>query len=372
MRILPLLPLVMLSGCAGIDHLLQPSSAGERSSAFTYVPIDPFTVSMGLGGANCPSIDDFDEMEEAELIRVLAGVDENHIGYRFVDLPEAFPDNHVRIAYKSFNSSGDVSYGPISSTAANDRYQIVIDYINADVINQAFYVLKEACDSNGTCTPVSLYNDADSARRPSSISDTGTESFRVTSHRYSIAPVLDQSFCDELQIVDAQECRNAILQEQWFRSERLAHTAHDLEDLNTVNVPIYVGVGLRVIADVVAIESGASLSGLDLIAASAEMGQVSGSLTVQTIGLNGESISAALPIQSELNRTTVQNAIASLGAIKALMYDADVERQPRIVGIYNPIGGDENVINTIVSHLSASAPLWDRPCTITATAPKQY
>src|SRR5690606_1644099 len=42
---------------------------------------------------------------------------------------------------------------------------------------------------------------------------------------------------------------------------------------------------------------------------------------------------------SELDLTTTQNAILSLGAIKALLPDEKMRITPRVIGIYNPVGG---------------------------------
>ena len=94
----------------------------------------------------------------------------------------------------------------------------------------------------------------------------------------------------------------------------------------------------------------------------AEANNLRGSLTVQTLGVNGQAISAALPIQSELNRTTAQNAIVAVGSIKALLYENGTVVNPRVVGMYLPFPGGKPLVNAIISELSKKRVVWYRPC----------
>ncbi len=118
-------------------------------------------------------------------------------------------------------------------------------------------------------------------------------------------------------------------------------------------VPVYVGVGLRITADVTVKSDTLNLDlfGLGVAASS---GKVSGTLVVQTLGVSGEGISALLPMPSELNQTTIQNSIVALGSIKSKMYDAKTVLAPRVLGFYNNIGGTgmevtSNVISNILT-----------------------
>jgi hypothetical protein len=110
------------------------------------------------------------------------------------------------------------------------------------------------------------------------------------------------------------------------------------DNAETFYLPLYIGIGLRVTADIRVLRANTKIGGLGIIGAEADAGNLSGSLVVQTLGVNGKSISAALPIQSELNRTTAQNAIVSIGSIKALLYEQDTVVSPRVVGLYFPLG----------------------------------
>ena len=129
-------------------------------------------------------------------------------------------------------------------------------------------------------------------------------------------------------------------------------------------IPVYVGVGLRLTADLQVVRGSLNLSSLGAIAAGVESGRASGSLVVQTIGVTGKQVSTSLPMPSELNQTTVQNAILALGSIKAVIYDGkNTTITPRITGIYLPMrAGTEELVNRIVSELARDEVFWVIPC----------
>lgn len=104
-------------------------------------------------------------------------------------------------------------------------------------------------------------------------------------------------------------------------------------------VPVYVGVGLRLTATVTVREDGVDLNDFYGLGVAAQQKKITGTLVIQTLGVSGSSISSLIPMPSELNATTIQNAILSLGAIKAKMYEEDTQINPRIVGLYNSYVG---------------------------------
>jgi hypothetical protein len=123
-------------------------------------------------------------------------------------------------------------------------------------------------------------------------------------------------------------------------------------------MPLYVGVGLRITANITVRSGSVSLSNLFGIGASASLSQTAGTLTVQTLGITGDGISALIPIPSELNATTIQNAILSLGSIKAKIYEPSTVLSPRVVGFYNNVGGNgASITNTLISNVFSKAVL---------------
>jgi hypothetical protein len=73
--------------------------------------------------------------------------------------------------------------------------------------------------------------------------------------------------------------------------------------------------------------------------------------------------SKAFQQKPEINQTTIQNAILSIGSIKAILYDDSTVVNPRVLGIYNPIGGGQEIVNGIISRLAEKPITWYRPCT---------
>lgn len=292
-----------------------PSSVGERSSGFGYVPLDPLPVN-DQGGANCRT-----RSRSAET------------PHNYKDLLDSLPDNAVRIAVAKYEANGGLSYGPVTVGTKNNDYQVILDYINVDTANILFEL--------GRFDPVS--------GEVRSIFDIGVASnpnARVYARR----------------IVQL----NA---EDWGLVTREVRKIHKETDL--VNIPVYVGVGLRMTANIHVTKSGVKLTSLGAIAAEAEKNNVTGTLVVQTLGITGTQVSTTLPMPSELNETTVQNVILALGSIKAIVPDTRATRlAPRVTGIYNPLGsGDARLVNSIVSELARQPVEWPRPCKEPAIEP---
>jgi hypothetical protein len=116
-------------------------------------------------------------------------------------------------------------------------------------------------------------------------------------------------------------------------------------------VPVYIGIGLRLTANITVNKGTVNLGNLLAIGAEASAGKISGFLVVQTLGISGESISPLIPMPSEINPTTIQNAIMALGAIKTKLYDEKTMITPRVVGVYNNIGGGQETINQFISSI---------------------
>lgn len=297
---------VFFAGCANWS---LPVTLGEKATNFGYVPLDPIPVLSSA--ASCDA------------------------GQEFESLPTAFPDNTVRIAYKTVKLDGSVSFGPIATTQQGESYQIVIDFITADVRNFSVFVkpyksLNGAPFEEADSFDVELLREREDARISYLVGTKEEAAAEVENCRAAAATTEDKNEC--------------------------------AVETPLVNIPIYLGVGLRITADLVGIKGGTQLNGLTAISAATENGYVSGSMVVQTLGINGKSITAAMPIQSDLNQTTIQNAIVAIGSIKALMYEPGTNLQARIVGFHDPIGGGQPFANALVSKLASAPPVWSPRC----------
>lgn len=216
------------------------------------------------------------------------------------------PDNAVRVSVEYFDADGEVQYGPVGVGLRGHSYRITADYINADTANYPIRVI---------------------------VNENWREGQKGT--RYQVYAVVGSPNAEQ---------------------------EGDQKDRGYVyNIPVYVGIGLRVTADIRVLESGVVISGLGALGAQAAANELTGTLSVQTLGVNGRSISAALPIQSELNRTTAQNAIIAIGAVKALLYEEETLVTPRVVGMYLPMDADQELVNKIISLMSREDVPWRPP-----------
>lgn len=293
-------------GCAST---FSTKSIAEKESGYTYIPIDPFAVYTRPGDNCIPGYQKFSDEEYTNLLKSL----------KFKPLLESFPDNAVRMSIEKFDASGNVTYGPAGLGVKGESYRVTVDYVSCDTTNFSVWIAKWA--ENASTKNVEWVD----------LSSPLKDKYTPGSEEYSV----------------------------------LSNRPYDVEEEKKYveyNIPVYVGIGLRVTANVDVIGAKANISGLGIIGAEAEANALKGALIVQTLGINGKSIAAALPIQSELNRTTVQNAVVSVGAIKALLYDDKTVVSPRVVGIYLPFPGGKPLVNAIISEISKQNVEWRRPC----------
>jgi len=116
-------------------------------------------------------------------------------------------------------------------------------------------------------------------------------------------------------------------------------------------VPVYVGVGLRLTADIYVKKGSINLGNLFGLGVAAKAEQVSGTLVIQTLGVSGPEVSGLIPMPGDISESTIQNAILALASIKAKIYDSKTSITPRVVGVYNNLGGGEATINGFISSL---------------------
>jgi hypothetical protein len=122
------------------------------------------------------------------------------------------------------------------------------------------------------------------------------------------------------------------------------------------SLPVYVGVGVRITATITT-NSGDMSFNLAQLGVKGDAKQIQGSLVIQTLGMSGETITSSLPVPSEINSSTIQNALLATGAIKTRLYDAKTEKRPRVVGFYNAIGGGDKFLTAFISFIQTYKPL---------------
>jgi len=261
------------------------------------------------------------------------------------------PDNAVRMSMELFDSSGKVTYGVSKVGTTGAAYKLTADYVNSDTVNKSVWIrrtmlvhmTKTSYDSAGKVNA----REEISQRKPVSLAlGTGTlpkiESGE-SGGKEEIQPIVgtdlyDVKSSDPTSTEDRQK-----LQDKGYEE---------------FNVPIYVGIGLRVIAEGISLSGDANISGIGVIGAEAEAKRLLGSLTVQTLGINSQAVASALPVHSELSRTTAENAFVAIGSIKSMLHQAETIKFPRVVGLYLPFPGGKPLVNALISELSRKPVTW--------------
>lgn len=171
----------------------------------------------------------------------------------------------------------------------------------------------------------------------------GTASTGVEGNNYIVVLDYIKFSTNPLPVVLQKEQKNNMTTTKAFLTE-------DLNQANVI-VPTYIGIGLRMTANIKVLKGDVDLGSLYALGAAAEAKQISGSLVIQTLGISGESISSIMPMPSEISSSTIQNAILALGTMKAKMYESDTWITPRVVGVYNNLGGGAETINGFISSM---------------------
>lgn len=94
-----------------------------------------------------------------------------------------------------------------------------------------------------------------------------------------------------------------------------------------------VGVGLRLISLITTFEAGINIGDLSSIGIATKAGKMSGTLMVEVIGIKSKDVTTLIPLPSEINQTTIQNAMQALATIKSKIYDDQTKLYPQIMAI---------------------------------------
>ena len=295
--------LMLFGSCAVSQDQIKddsPKTLGERYTSYSYTPLDPLPV-FTEPGKSCGNHSEDHLLEDNTIL-------------------DALPDQAVRFAVGEINAYGSISFGPFKSTVKGKSYQVILDYVNVDVAYLPVYINRKMVNAEKFVSVFDLH-----------VSEKST---------YQVFPA-----------------------DRFNEAESINQKAIKEDGSELVIVPVYVGVGLRLTASIYAKEGGINLSGLGALSVAAQAGKINGSLTIQTLGITGSNVDKSLPLPSEINQSTIQNVILSIGSIKATLRDKEnTIVEPRVVGIYNPIGGGQDFINGIISQLAGSPIVWYRRC----------
>ncbi len=321
---------LLLAGALPACNSLKTQTLGEAASGYTYVPIDPLPVRIEPP-VECPW---------------------PCAAWANASLLDGFPDNAVRMLVEQDTVSGSVTFGPSKVGAKNQTYAVTIDFINADVVNRGVWIMKtmrRASDERPCRVPVTGPPGPEGTYRP------GSEIYHV-----KLAPADEEHGPSEARPEAAAPAADFGMFDCAEPSAPSRPVPARPEPV--FNIPVYVGVGLRACAHVTTLDGNVNLSGLGVIGAEAEAKRLRGTLVVQTLGVNGKAVATALPINSELNQTTAQNAVVAIATIKNSLHADGTTVVPRAVGLYLPFPGGRALVNALVTEFAKKPIAWRRPC----------
>lgn len=109
-----------------------------------------------------------------------------------------------------------------------------------------------------------------------------------------------------------------------------------------------IGVGLRLISLITTKEAGINIGDLSSIGLAAKAGKLTGTLMIEVVGIKSKDVTTLLPLPSEINQSTIQNAMQALATIKSKIYDKDTKLYPQVMAIKNEITADSiNKVNRV-------------------------
>ncbi|MHB1399024.1 MAG: hypothetical protein ACYDAI_13985 [Trichloromonadaceae bacterium] len=94
-----------------------------------------------------------------------------------------------------------------------------------------------------------------------------------------------------------------------------------------------IGVGLRITADLVTTENGIDLGGLLPLGLAAQDKKVSGRLSFLVYGMSNDKVAIAVPSQSILDVTSIQQSFEAAATVRVLFGLEDTKLEPYIMGV---------------------------------------
>jgi hypothetical protein len=94
-----------------------------------------------------------------------------------------------------------------------------------------------------------------------------------------------------------------------------------------------IGVGFRITAAIVTHTASINLGSLLAIGAEAKNGTLAGSLRVEVIGIDSPDVTTLIPLNAELDQTSLQSALQALATVKAKIWDDNTSLTPHILAI---------------------------------------
>jgi len=267
--------------------------------------------SLGCGGAGYPKTD-------AELVSGSSYIPLNPKPVRFTgqkptsaETLGALPNETVRMSIASRDQTGALTFVVGAVGVEGHSYEVIIDYVKYTVTYLPISTRAAGADQAST----SQLSHKRTVAVTTALGEVSTDYSSVTMFSTTLSGVGIKF--DAGENTGQSSCIDG-------------------------RIPVYIGVGLRLRASVQVLKGSVQLSSLFGLGVAANTGSLSGSLTMQTLGIHGPAVSALMPLPNEVSQSSIQGAMQSFAAIKAKLYDTGangVTVIPQIVAFDSPVPG---------------------------------
>lgn len=242
------------------------------------------------------------------------------------------PNESTRVAMGRLSQSGSITFGPLSVAKEGQTYAVIIDYVK--------YI--------NTSIPTRYLEDGNFMKYKEFVN-------RYQSLEGTIRKIPEELKGYNVKITKSELTTNSgLVNSSSF--ELMPPNSKDLGSQRSVNhlvnLPVYVGVGVRIQATFTVVKDSVNMSSLYGIATAATQNDLIGTLVIQALGISGKSISPLMPVSDEISKSSVQAALMSLSSIKSKMYDDETTIYPQVIAFglpYNILGARDLVESTLIT-----------------------
>lgn len=108
-----------------------------------------------------------------------------------------------------------------------------------------------------------------------------------------------------------------------------------------------MGVGLRIRINLYTKVDGVVLTDIFSMTMAVKEGKANGSVSMEVLGLQSNDISRILPLPSEINEASVQNALNTMATIKSKVYESSTVLSPQLIAVkFSPQALEEEGLST--------------------------
>lgn len=244
---------------------------------------------------------------------------------------------NLTMRYAIRDVSAGATFSPVVKTAKGEQYQVVVDY------------------TQSTTLLLPLEGDT---RKPSSPANPGSFFWNTPTSPQKTVPrnlMLPSEEKDK-----ANESNPGSANSSPATTQASSQESFSVEPaLSKQPIPVYVGIGVRVTANLISDDVDVDISSLAAINLAVQQHYLHGTLVIQTLGISGEGVADAVPIPSELSTESVQSALTAIGSMKAKISNPNIRCVPQVLAIHNTDKYADSELNDILLRILIATGL---PC----------